>query len=119
MNLIYEGYLLYLPSLPPNHSDSSTLRLPSFLSLKVEGVDDSSRLFQVVSGSQGFETFITPLLEFDWNAPWLNLPDIMRWIAPFLRRAKGSVLFPSDRGYINAHSFIEWSCHQIFSLFNK
>ncbi|KIJ46067.1 hypothetical protein M422DRAFT_250496 [Sphaerobolus stellatus SS14] len=85
MALVPTRYRSYIPSLPNYAPDHPVLRSPAFLPFRVGGIDDRDFLYQEASGSQGFKRFISPLLEFDWNEPLDILPDILRWIAPFLK----------------------------------
>ncbi|KIJ46069.1 hypothetical protein M422DRAFT_250499 [Sphaerobolus stellatus SS14] len=85
MALVPTRYRSYIPSLPNYVPDHLVLRSPAFLPFRVGGIDDRDLRYQEASGSQGFERFISPLLEFDWNEPLNILPDILRWIAPFLK----------------------------------
>ncbi|KIJ46046.1 hypothetical protein M422DRAFT_29444 [Sphaerobolus stellatus SS14] len=96
MALVPPRYRAYIPSLPNYDPDPPVQqRSPAFLPFRVGGipVDDHSCLSEEASaGSQGFERFITPLLEFDWNEPWNTIPNVLRWIAPFLKSTQQSVL---------------------------
>ncbi|KIJ46073.1 hypothetical protein M422DRAFT_250503 [Sphaerobolus stellatus SS14] len=85
MALVPIRYRAYLPSLPTYELDRPVIRSPACLPFIVGGIDDHDCLSKEASGGKGFERVITPLLEFDWNEPWNTIPDILRWIVPFLK----------------------------------